>query len=175
MEAVIAETLIGHLKRSTREAFDYLRKQGEEVTPEEARLYSSVNWPTHKFGIGQDGSISGIVYHVTAWKWLTLPLLSEGGTVREMSAFRAIEKPPIEKYAEVWKWFLEVGEAWNTALDHLPEEALTQTLEWGAETVTVAQYIEEMRMHDIQHAAQIEYLKGRILFDEEEKERTRLL
>ena len=174
MEAVIAETLIGHLKRSTREAFEYLRKQSEKVTPEEAGLYSSANWPSHKFGIGQDGSISGIVYHVAAWKFMTLPLLSEGGTMREISDLEAVEKPLREDYTALVEWLAEIGNAWNTALDRLSEEAFLQTRKWGTETVTVAQYVEEMRMHDIQHAAQIEYLKQRILFDREEKERTNL-
>ncbi len=157
------DALADYLKATARSAFDYLKKESDSVLEIDARRYASSNWPLQRFGIGQDGSISGIVYHVASWKVLTLPMFSQNGTMMEMSVFDALPKPPVEEYGAVRRWLAEAGENWDRALAALPAASLTEVRYWGSAEIPLTGYIEEMTRHDIQHAAQIEYLKQRIL------------
>lgn len=68
------ELLTDFLKKRAQINFDRLLAQVESITPDQAFEGRMENWPIHSFGIGQDGSIAGIVIHVAAWKHLTLPI-----------------------------------------------------------------------------------------------------
>src|SRR5262249_16649324 len=69
------ETLAAFVKQRAERSFHNLQKQTEGLPPEEALRDRRPDWPGHRWGIGQDGSIAGMIYHVTAWKQMTLPLL----------------------------------------------------------------------------------------------------
>ena len=155
-------SLAQHLKKFAQKAYDYLLKEAQNVSPADSRRFASENWPAHTYGIGQDGSIAGIVYHVAAWKTLTLPMFAEGGTLMSMAAFHELDTPDVDDYLEVLAWLRETGDAWNAALLALPSDKLFDTRQWGTQTVTLADYIDEMGQHDIQHAAQLEYLQQRL-------------
>jgi hypothetical protein len=154
------ETLPAFVKTRAERSFRNLLKQIEGLTAEEARRGSLPNWPGHRWGIGQNGSIAGIVFHVAAWKQLTLPLLS-GGKARTQEADDFDAAPAPDDWPGLVAWLQQVGEAWNAALSRLPEADFDTPTEWEGMTLTLARIITEMYEHDIQHAAQIEFLRWR--------------
>ena len=76
------ETLANFIKKRAEHSYGYLLAQIESLSPEEALAGSRSDWPDHRWGVGQNGSIAGIVYHVAAWKQMTLPLFQVGDQVR---------------------------------------------------------------------------------------------
>jgi len=154
------ESLPAFLKTRAERSFRNLLKQLEGLTEEEALRGRLPNWPGHRWGIGQNGSIAGIVFHVAAWKQLTLPLLS-GGKARTQEEFDFASVPAPDDWPGLVAWLQQIGAEWNAALTRLPEAAFDTPTEWEGMTLTLARIITEMVEHDIQHAAQIEFLRWR--------------
>jgi hypothetical protein len=157
----MSETLAAYLKRRAERHFRYLYDQIEGITESEARADRLPGWPGHRWGIGQDGSIAGIVYHVAAWKQLTLPLFAPGGQAGTAADFDATLAPPLDDWPGLRAWLRQVGAAWNAELARLPESAFDETREWEGTTLTMAKIVTEMLEHDLMHASQIEYLRQR--------------
>lgn len=153
------ETLPAFLKRRAERSFRYLLIQLKEVTPEEALHHRHPDWPDHRWGIGQNGSIAGIVYHLAAWKQLTLPMLRPEGKPLTRAAFDAESAPSPDDWPALLAYLKQVGTAWQAELAALPDEALDETRTWEGETLTLAKVVVEMMEHDIYHTGQIEYLK----------------
>ena len=149
------EFLRGRAVRS----FRYLLREAEAVTAAESVRFARSDWPAHRFGIGQDGSIAGIVYHVAAWKQVTLPLLAKNGPILPIEEFDRSSAPALNDWSGLLNWLKSVGEAWNETALALPDSAFDELRNWGSETITLTEYIAEMVEHDTQHAAQIEYLR----------------
>lgn len=155
MSLSAAEFLRGRAVRS----FRYLLREAESVTAAESTRFARSDWPAHRFGIGQDGSIAGIVYHVAAWKEVTLPLLAQNGPIQAIENFDRRSAPALNDWTGLLLWLKTVGEAWNETALALPDSAFDDLRNWGGETITLTEYIAEMVEHDTQHAAQIEYLR----------------
>ncbi len=153
------------LKGRAVRSFRYLLREAESVSAEEARRYARPDWPPHRFGIGQDGSIAGIVYHVAAWKEVTLPLLAQNGPILPIEEFDRRAAPASDDWMGLLAWLKRVGSAWNETALALPDSAFDDRRNWGSETITLTEYIAEMIEHDTQHAAQIEYLRQQIKAD----------
>ena len=152
------EFLRGRAARS----FRYLLREAEAVTAEESVRFARADWPAHRFGIGQNGSIAGIVYHVAAWKQVTLPLLAQNGPILPIEDFDTRSAPELRDWPGLLRWLKSVGETWNETVLALPDAAFDAPRSWGSETITLTEYIAEMVEHDTQHAAQIEYLRQRL-------------
>lgn len=157
------ETLAAFLKRRAERSFRYLLLQLKEVTPEMALYDSHPDWPDHRWGIGQNGSIAGIVYHLAAWKQMTLPLFRPEGKPLTRAEFDLDSAPAPDDWTGILAWLKQVGTAWLAELAALPDEALDATREWEGETMTLAKVVVEMMEHDVYHTGQIEYLKQRFL------------
>ncbi|HZP80752.1 MAG TPA: DinB family protein, partial [Chthonomonadaceae bacterium] len=91
---------------------------------------------------------------------LTLPLLS-GGKARTQEEFDFASVPAPDDWPGLVAWLQQIGAEWNAALTRLPEAAFDTPTEWEGMTLTLARIITEMVEHDIQHAAQIEFLRWR--------------
>lgn len=154
------ESLTSFLVRRTARSFRYLREQLNDVTDEDAVRDRHPAWPGHRWGIGQDGSIAGIVYHVGAWKSMTLPLLTENRLLSR-AEFEAREEGIHRDWPELVAWLDELGAAWQKAVAGLPEAAFDEEREWEGKTLPVYKLVAEMADHDVQHAAQLEYLAQR--------------
>jgi hypothetical protein len=156
----VPQTLPAFLVDRARRSLAYLLREAEAVTTEQALLGRRADWPDHPWGIGQDGSIAGIVYHVAAWKQLTLPILQPGGRSRGRADFDPSTAPRPDDWPALLAWLRSSGVEWAAALEALPDTEFHSTREWedGA-PITLAQFIAEMIDHDVQHAAQIEYLR----------------
>lgn len=156
------ELLADYLRRRAARSFRYLCEQVQDLTSEQALAYADTKWPDQKWGIGQNGSIAGIVYHVAAWKELTLPLFLSDGKAGSRSDFDVSAAPDGEDWPAIVAWLERTGALWLEHLNQLPEEAFDTKRAWEGMTITLAEYVSEMLEHDIQHAAQIEYLRQRL-------------
>lgn len=153
------ETLATYLKRRAERSYRYFLEQAEDWTPEEALRDRKPDWPDHEWGIGQNGSVAGIVYHVAAWKQMTLPLFQPGGTTRGREEFDAASAPAPDDWPGILVWLKQAGTAWNAELAALPEAAFDETCDWFGTPMALAKLVTEMHEHDIQHGAQLEYLR----------------
>ncbi len=153
------ETLATFLKYRAERSYAYLLQQIESLTEAEALAGSRPDWLDHRWGIGQNGSIAGIVYHVAAWKQMTLPLFSPEGKPMSREEFEPDLAPALDDWQGIQAWLKQVGMAWNVSLAELPAEEFDATRTWDTTTLTVAKFVVEIYEHDIQHAAQIEYLR----------------
>ncbi len=142
----------------------YLLRVIQDVSSEEAYLFSSPTWPKHKWHIGQDGSIAGLVYHVIAWKILTLPVLEGHPVNLDVSEFNVQSAPDFSNWSSISSWAVEVSENWYMRLSELSDETIESSFcTWdNGESVPLSRIITDIYEHDIQHAAQIEYLLSRI-------------
>ena len=152
------ESLPAFLVRRAERSFRYLREQIEGIGAEEAVRDRHPAWPGQRWGIGQDGSIAGIVYHVGAWKAMTLPLLTENPLLSRTD-FEAQEAGIQRDWSELIVWLDQVGAAWNAAVAGLPEAAFEEERDWDGTMLPVYKLVAEMADHDVQHAAQLEYLR----------------
>ena len=149
------------LKRRATRSFQYLMKEVEAVTPEQALADRRAGWPGQQWGIGQDGSIAGIVYHVASWKHLSLPLFEPGGGILALADFNASAAPASDDWPALVTWLRTVGTQWSDKLSALPEEAFAAVHQFDEWESPLWEFVVEFYEHDIQHAAQIEYLRQR--------------
>ena len=161
MTVSFAAFLRGRADRSYRA----LLKEIDGVSQQDAERFSSSGWPDHRWGVGQNGSIAGIVYHVAAWKQMTLPVFSLAGSPLSRDQFDASAAPALSDWKALEVWITEVGDAWNRAMLAMPDLELESTRIWEGQTLPVWSFIVEMYEHDIQHASQIAYVKQLIAVD----------
>lgn len=159
------ETLPDFLRKRVERSFSQLIRQVEAVSAKDAFRFKHPNWVAHRWGIGQDGSIAGIVYHVAAWKAMTLPVFLPGGRAYSLPDFDAAAAPDTSDWAGIKKWLLEVGTAWNAAVEALSDADFDTVHEWEGASMPLSLLIVEIMEHDIQHASQIEYLRQRLLVE----------
>jgi hypothetical protein len=154
-------TLAVFLKQRAERNFRLLVKEVSNLTPEEALYDRHSGWPDHRWGIGQNGSIAGIVYHVAAWKQMTLPLFQPEGRAGTREEFDASSAPAPDDWPGILAWLKQAGTAWHAQLTALSDEAFATTRLWEGHTITLTEYIIEMIEHDVYHLAQVEYLRQR--------------
>ncbi len=157
------QSLPDYLRKRATRSFRYLREQIQDVTPEQALAFGAANWPGQPYGIGQNGSIAGIVYHVAAWKQLTLPLFLPDGKAGGIADFDAGAAPDSSDWPGIVAWMERIGADWQAQLQQLPDAEFEAERDWEGATISLTDYVSEMLQHDIQHAAQIEYLRQRLL------------
>ncbi len=153
------DTLPMFLKKRAERGYRYLMEQLDGVSAVDAMRGREPDWPLHRWGSGQNGSIAGIAWHVTAWKQITLPLLAGGGV--PLSHDDLEEAPDPADWPAILAWLKQVGTAWNAELSLLPESAFEETRDWEGKPIVVAKLVAECYEHDIQHAAQVEHLRVR--------------
>jgi hypothetical protein len=153
-------TLQAFLRKQAERNLAYLLREAEAVSEVDAFRGRRPDWPDQKWGIGQDGSIAGIAYHVAAWKQLTLPLFAPDGKAFTRADFDAGTAPGRDNWPGIVNWLRQIGTDWNAALGTLPDADFDAERKWdGGARITISQYVSEMIQHDVQHAAQIEYLR----------------
>lgn len=158
-ETVEVDTLAAFLKNRAERSYRNLLAQIEGLSAAEALAGSREDWPDHSFGIGQNGSIAGIVYHVAAWKQMTLPLFQPGGRPLSREEFDTETAPALDDWQGIQAWLKQIGMAWSVELAALPLEAFDNAVMWEGTPLTMAKLVTEIYEHDIQHASQIEYLR----------------
>ncbi len=151
------------LKYRHRRASQYFLGEAQKISVVHAFQYAEANWPTHNWGIGQNGSAASIVYHVAAWRQLTLPVLNGAATMKRAEDFMPQDAPSTNDWFQILQWAVDETARWAAALDTLAQSQLERKVDWGADgSPEVASVIWSIIEHDIQHASQLEYLQQRI-------------
>ena len=153
------EELAAFLKNRAEHGYRDLGAQIEGLSATEALAGRRADWPDHRWGVGQNGSIAGIVYHVAAWKQMMLPIFQPDGRLLSRAEFDVETAPALDDWQGIQAWLKQVGMAWSAELAQLPVEDFDRLVPWGSTSLTVANIVVEMVEHDIQHASQIEYLR----------------
>ena len=154
------QTVPAFLKHRAARGLTYLLTQAEAISADDAFRGRRSDWPDQPWGIGQDGSIAGIVYHTAAWKQLTIGIFAANGKALARMDFDPANAPDSDDWEAILIWLRRIGMDWNSALIALPDSEFDELREWeGGYRITLTDYIETMIKHDIQHAAQIEYLR----------------
>ena len=159
MSSGMSEDFVGFIKKRADKSFRYLLREIEVVSAQDAFEGRRENWLNHKWGVGQNGSIAGIVYHVAAWKSMTRNALNSGVSEIENAPFDPSIAPSPDDWSSLRAWLSSVGEEWNSAVQSLPEMEFERALQWEGHIVSVCELVSEMYEHDIQHASQVEYIK----------------
>ena len=155
------ESLPDFLKHRAERSFHYLLRETDAISEADALRFARPDWPAHRFGIGQNGSIAGIVYHVAAWKQLTLPLFTPGGTMLPTETLEN-SAPMRDDWQGIRAWLQQIGTEWNAELFARTDADFDRTHQWEKQTIRLSEYVMELIEHDVQHAAQIEYLRQRL-------------
>ncbi len=163
----MSENLSSYLKRRGGKAYRSLLNEIEDVDAEQALAGKRSHWTSHRWGMGQNGSIAGIVYHVAAWKSMTQMMFDPKLKTLETVAFDNASAPAPEDWEGIVAWLKTVGDRWNEALQNLPDAEFDREKIWEESSLTVAEFIAEMYEHDVQHASQIEYLLQAMKVDNE--------
>ncbi len=163
----MSETLSSYLKRRGGKAYRSLLNEIEGVDAEQALAGRRSHWTSHRWGVGQNGSIAGIVYHVAAWKSMTLMMFDPELKTLETVAFDVASAPAPDDWEGIVVWLKTVGDRWNEALQTLPDAEFDKEKIWEGSSLTVAEFIAEMYEHDVQHASQIENLFQAMKVDKE--------
>ncbi len=159
----MAEKLVDFLKKRATRSFRDILREVEGLTPEQALHGRSKNWPSQKWGVGQDGSIAGIVYHVAAWKQMSLKILDPTISVVQSELFDLASAPSPDDWEGILRWLRSIGEEWNAAIQNLPPEEFDVRKVWEDESMLISDYIAHLYEHNLQHASQIEYLKQTLI------------
>ncbi len=150
--------LAGLLQERSARKYRAFLKEIEAVHAEQALRFARPDWPDHRWGFGQNGSIAGIVYHVAAWKQLALPAL-RGDAPRTRQEFDPAHAPAPTDWAGLVVWYRQIGAEWIAQTAPLTDQDFEKSLPWEGHTITLAELVMEIIDHDIQHASQIEYLR----------------
>lgn len=149
-------TLKEHLLKMTEQRFQETLKTLETVTKAQAERDRRADWPSHKNYVGQDGSISGIVHHMAAWKQAFAEYLR--GNVVD---YRTVG-PQNPTWEELRAWLAQTGQEWLTAATAVPEAEMETPLslpglesEWW---YTPLNMMQELLDHETEHLGQIHYL-----------------
>ena len=155
------ETLVRYLAHRAIKSYIALLSEIDGIDSPTALRYSDPYWPDHRWGVGQNGSIAGIVYHVAAWKQMTLPLFEAGGRPHTREEFDATSAPDAADWPEIVDWLKRVGAAWNARMQALTEAEWNTCRDWEGHPMPITSFVSEMMEHDVQHASQIAYIKQR--------------
>lgn len=159
METTLPTTLPLYLKQHAAQQTRRFLEIVADVSPEQATADRDPHWPTQRWGIGQDGSILGIVCHVAAWKEITLSLLTPD---RKPISREELEARPLpSEWSDVCAWYTQISREWSKALDAMPEAQFSESIVWEGQFWPLGAMIAEIIAHDVQHSAQIEYLLQR--------------
>lgn len=139
-----------------RAAWEELKAALDGVGPDEAAAFITSNWPKHDDWSGEDGSISGIVFHIAAWKEAYADGLETGTWGDEKSV-----KPQTDSWAGRLNWLEAQNDRLLNALRHLEQAEATSVLVSDRPYTLQAIFHDSMGHHDVYHAAQINYLRQR--------------
>ncbi|HEY3414289.1 MAG TPA: DinB family protein [Armatimonadota bacterium] len=137
-------------------SWDELKEALDGIGADEAAAFRHPHWPKHDDWAGDDGSISGIVFHVAAWKETYAEGLETGAWGDEKAV-----KPDTDSWPGRLQWLEAQHERLLAALRHLEQDEATSVLISDRPYTLAAIYHDSMGHHDVYHAAQINYLRQR--------------
>lgn len=137
-------------------AWDELKDALRGIGAGEAEAFRLANWPHHSDWSGEDGSISGIVFHVAAWKQAYAEGL-ECGTWGDEKALQ----PETDTWLGRVAWLNEGHDRLVCALRRHEEDECSSVLINDRPYTLPDIFLDAMAHHDVYHAAQVNYLRQR--------------
>jgi hypothetical protein len=111
-------------------------------------------WRRIRFGVGLDGSIAGIVYHVAAWKAIMAAGLEQGVFPSEGAVH-----PPASGWEGLLAWLAEGQARLVAALAARGPEGMEEEVILEGERMTVRLLFTHAMEHDQYHAGQVNLLQ----------------
>jgi uncharacterized damage-inducible protein DinB len=154
-----------YLKSRLLDAYRELSRSLAGLSEADARAGASVEWRRYRYGIGLDGSIAGMVWHVAAWKHVLADGI-EGGVFPDVEAVL----PHDFGWSGLLHW-LESGHArLARALEELKAEDLERLLTLEGRPTPLLSLFSIAMDHDRYHAGQVNLLRqqmGHVFSNEE--------
>src|SRR5690242_7938298 len=142
----IRQTLANHLRHRLRGAYHALERALEGVDDDRAIAGADPAWRRYRWGIGLDGSIAGIIWHVAVWKHVVAAGLETGAFPRENDA-----APPASGWPELRRW-LAAGHERLLAQAPADDDSLARPIAFEGEEMPLADLFAHMFEHDQYHA-----------------------
>jgi hypothetical protein len=150
----MSDALRVHLRERLGASFRQLERALAGVDESEAFAGADPHWPRERWGVGLDGSIAGIVWHVAAWKEVATTGL-EGGVFPAAGDVR----PAAPDWSGRREWLRESHARLAGVLERLESAALSRGITLEGEEVTLALLFTHMMEHDQYHAGQVNLLR----------------
>jgi uncharacterized damage-inducible protein DinB len=144
----------------TRAAFKELEAQIQGLSDDELNAFRVDNWPRHEHWCGEDGTIRGLLWHVTAWKDAFGRTIAGGADVDPHTL-----KPASSDAAGMADWLRSSHQVMIKALEpYLPGANGGSPTAWpGYHGMDLPTALAIWSGHDQWHAAQIAHLRQRFL------------
>lgn len=140
-------------------SFRRLMRELEGLGQAELHAFRIERWPRHIHWLGEDGSIAGILRHVTRWKRALAEALRDNG-----GAPAALEDPQEDTPDKMIDW---LSRAQAEMMRSLEPHTQTPRPPWPDHPalggMNLSKTIDVFQDHDRYHAAQIAYLRQRYL------------
>ena len=125
-----------------------------DLTEEQARAGASPDWKRYRYGVGLDGSIAGIVWHVAVWKHVAADGI-EGGAFPDAEALL----PHGFGWSGQLEWLASGHARVLRALDELPSAEMERRVTLEDETLPLFALFGILIEHDHYHAGQVNLLR----------------
>lgn len=137
-----------------RAGFRRVMEATEGLTEAEAMAGARPDWRRDRWGVGLDGSIAGIVWHLAAWKQICAAGIETGQFPPQ-----AAVSPPAPGWPALREWLVEGHRRLEACFARADEAGLERALSFEGETQTVASLLTHLLEHDFYHAGQINLLR----------------
>lgn len=149
--------LHAHLLARTGSAYRRLRESLHGLSADQATAGAQTNWRRYRFGVGLDGSISGIVHHVATWK------LAAAAGLRCGSFPNAEHVLPRDISWDDLLAALNAGQQRLVyELELLSEEGLDVLVTWEGQAMSIHALFAHLIEHDQYHTGQINLLRQQL-------------
>jgi uncharacterized damage-inducible protein DinB len=146
-------TLHSYLTHRLASAYRQLERSLKDLDETEAARGAREDWRRYRHGEGLDGSIRGIVRHVSLWKHVTAQGLETG----VFPGADTLSWP--EGWSALLAWLAEGNSQMTAALASLTDEQLDETVQWEGRAMTLASIVAHLLEHDHYHAGQINLIR----------------
>ena len=147
-------TLLEYLRWRVPAAYRQLERSLVGVDAATATAGAQADWRRYRWGVGLDGSIAGIVFHLAAWKHAFADGLESGaiGTAGDPG-------PPDPCWADLVAWLGDGQQRLATHLAAMTPSDLDQPVFLEGVTMPFHELFTHMLEHDQYHAGQIFLLR----------------
>ncbi len=143
-----------YLQRALARGYREFAHSLDQLSAEEARAGSRPDWRRFRFGTGLDGSIAGILIHVTAWKHVVADGLATG-TFPDPEAVLL----PDPDWPALLEWLARGHARLLRELEQQSEADLERVYNLEGETLSAVSLFTIAIEHDHYHAGQVNLIR----------------